>query len=318
MPSQYDVVMPISQKDVDLIRIGLPYFTEFLPMKKLVIIGTDEVRQRIDALGKNDMIRFIEEDSILSINDVKKVMDHISSGDVTAVKRSGWYLQQFLKMKYAYLCEDEYYLVWDADTLPVTPICLWEENAPVFDMKDEYYPSYFKTMECLIQGLGKLEEKSFISEHMLINVDVMKNLMNEIEENQHLGSNKTFWENILFSIDKDMLAHSGFSEFETYGNFCCLKFPQLYRMREYTSLRDGAKYFKADRFSKVEAGWVAEDYMAVSFEKSQELLPYYKLFQCRVIQKIFRLKTLIHMEHRIIQGKKNLKKGLKRILKMGK
>ena len=38
-------------------------------------------------------------------------------------RATGWYFQQLLKYSYAYEnVEDDYYLIWDADTIPLRPI----------------------------------------------------------------------------------------------------------------------------------------------------------------------------------------------------
>ncbi|MEI3192244.1 MAG: DUF6492 family protein [Lachnospiraceae bacterium] len=64
--------------------------------------------------------------------------------------RSGWYFQQFLKFGYAQVCEDEYYIVWDSDTVPLHPISHFQDGKPVFTKKEEMEPPYLRRWtDCL-------------------------------------------------------------------------------------------------------------------------------------------------------------------------
>ena len=76
---------------------------------------------------------------------------------------------------------------------------MFENGKPFFDMKTEHHVAYFKTINCLIPGL-KFANKSYISEHMLIKTQFMKNLLDRLESNTKLAG-QTFWEKILMAID---------------------------------------------------------------------------------------------------------------------
>ena len=108
---------------------------------------------------------------------------------------------RFLKMQYAQICTDEYYMVWDGDTIPCKEVNMFHEESgkPYLDMKHEYHKEYFDTMSAILPGFGKVIERSFISEHMLIKTDIMRNLIEDIEKNDTLNGD-TFWKKIINSI----------------------------------------------------------------------------------------------------------------------
>ena len=284
---KYDVVMPLALKDVgNVIKNSTSWF-QYLPIKQLVVIGNEKVQDGINGVDGN--IRFIMENELLGIDSIQNIMRKAAPNEIRedAVKRSGWYLQQFLKMLYAYVCEDDYYMVWDSDTVPLVPIVMTHHGKPIFHMKEEYYQSYFNTMGKILPGLGKREKKSFISEHMLIQCDIMKKMIEEIESNKDVQGTRSY-EKILYSIEKDMLSHSGFSEFETYGTYTDIRFPDLYEKSLYQSLRDGSKYFVSEAFGEKEAAWIKKKYQAVSFDHSDVLLPEHVFFTISLLQKMFK------------------------------
>ena len=303
---KFDVIMPLAEKDIASVWTRMVYFKKYLPMKKLVIIGNKKVIDIMKKKYPDKMIELIDEDTILKLTDVKDVMKRVSSNDEAAIKRSGWYLQQFLKMLYAEICEDEYYLAWDSDTLPLITVNMIKDDKPVFHMKDEYYVPYFETMNKLI-GINKINKKSFIAEHMLFNCNIMKTLIREIESNMQLQGEK-FYEKILYAIDKKELSQSGFSEFETYGTFCDLRYPNKYIKEDWYSLREGSKYFVDEQFGEREAKWVRKQYMAISFEKSMQLLPEHKLYKNRLVQ-------LIPFEKVKVEYRRYLRNKIRRIVR---
>lgn len=320
MDSQiYDVIMPLALKDMDTVMINSGSWFQFLPIKQLIIIGNTEVQKHLEKMDSTDgKIRFIDENELLEIGTVWDIMGRAAPEAIRedAVRRAGWYLQQFLKMMYAYICEDEYYMIWDSDTVPLVPIEMIHQGRPVFHMKEEYYPAYFNTMGRILPGMGKRVRQSFISEHMLIRRDIMKEMIREIER-QNLSEGGKFYEAILYAVDKDMLPHSGFSEFETYGTYTDSRYPGLYEKISYKSLRDGGRYFALDQFSSREADWLRGIYQAVSFEKSDVLLPEHRFFKVSVLQSLFGFDEMAAFFMNLREQKNRMKKALNSKEKQG-
>ena len=170
-------------------------------------------------------------------------------------------------MIYCNICPDKFYLVWDSDTIPVKKIKMFKDNGkPFFDIKSEYYEQYFITMKNIFPELGKKHSYSFISEHMVINTKLMKNLINRIANNNNLIGN-TWYEKIINIIDINHLAKSGFSEFETYGTFVKEYYKQVYSKRPWKSLRYGNLYFNPKLLTDNDIRKISRYYHSISFEK---------------------------------------------------
>ena len=205
---------------------------------------------------------FIEENLLVPKEKLKELFYEIG---IENLNRTGWYEQQFLKMAYSRICNNEFYLIWDSDTFPIKPVNMFENSNPIFDMKKEHHSPYFTTLSRLIPDL-QYSKMSYISEHMLVKTEYMKKLLNEIENNNNLPGN-LFWEKIILSIDKNDILLSGFSEFETYGSYVDNRFPNVYKHRNWYSKRDAARFFgNIDNMEEKDFTWLSKDYDALSFE----------------------------------------------------
>jgi hypothetical protein len=153
----------------------------------------------------------------------------------------GWYYQQFLKIGFSRSSyAGEYYLIWDADTLPTSSLRFFNEAGQMLiAQKEEYHTPYFETMQRLI-GLGKEVDFSFIAEHMLIQSSVMRELI-DVFEQYEAESDKPWWQKVIDATPKDQ--GLSFSEFETYGTYCHHYHPDLYAYRRLHTFRRAGKLF---------------------------------------------------------------------------
>lgn len=284
MKKLLDIVIPITEADLQSTLSILPYWEKYLPIKKLVFIGNDKLRMALENYPC-DRVHFINEEKILTIQEVKGIIADITDNDVQAIKRAGWYLQQFLKMGYGKYCEDDYYLVWDADTAPLKDVDMFDSGCPVFDIKTEEHPPFFHTIENLFADMHKAIQGSFVAEHMLIRCDIMKAFIQEVEDNTSLPGIH-WYEKILRAVEKRELSYSGFSEFETYGTYCTLRYPGQYKLRDWKSCREGNSYFNAGDLTQKEQKWLAKEFDAISFEKWQQKDSFMFFFRCSFLQSI--------------------------------
>ena len=258
--SEFELVIPCSLPDTKLFFKHKKYYEKYINYSNIVLIGQSKISKLI---VNETSISFIQEDSLVpkqKINEFLLKMRNISTD------RDGWYEQQFLKMAYSIICKKDYYLIWDVDTIPIKPFKIFKKNRPFFDMKTEHHTPYFNTIEKLIPGL-KFRGKSYISEHMIIKTEFMKNLLEHIELNNNLPG-KLFWEKILMSIDTQDINFSGFSEYETYGSYVDSKYPYTYRHRNWFSLREANTYFgNSENLNKDDLKWLSKSFQALSFEK---------------------------------------------------
>ena len=271
------MIIPTIAKDYSRVKRDYKAFFSFLPIKEIVYIGPadleDVVRQDVADSGYADRIRYLNENELISFAELKDVMKEriCSEGyEIGDNSKLGWYYQQFLKMEYANICEDEYYLSWDSDTIPLRRIEFFGKgDKPYLDTKPEYNPGYFKTIKNLF-GLDKNQENSFIAEHMVFNVELMKEMMNEIEQ-LSCGGTK-YYEKIFYSIDIDNMK-LGFSEFETYGTWVTDRHPGFYVIRRWSSMRRANIFVDSYDLTSDDIKWLAADYDAASFESYHPLIP---------------------------------------------
>jgi hypothetical protein len=221
-----------------------------------------------------ESVGFVDENELLGFDEVAKCMtDHLRPllGDEPVPRGAvGWYYQQFLKMEYSRICNDDYYMVWDGDTIPAAPFSMFQQESgkPYLDMKQEYHALYFETIEKILPGMRKVIGRSFISEHMLFNTAIMRELIARLELNAGLPG-KCYWEKIIHAIRPEFISEAAFSEFETYGTYVAFTHPDHYKLRDWHSFRLGAEFFDPETICDRDYEWLGKDFNAISFEKNQ-------------------------------------------------
>ena len=275
--NHFDVLIVVTAPDCQRLLGMYRRLIDNYSYGKICFIGNEAVRDVAYSNEKiRDYITWVNENDVIAFNDVHQViskrLEDVLGGKELPRGITGWYYQQFLKMQYAFMCKDEYYMVWDGDTLPCRPINMFsaETGQPYIDLKHEYHPEYFETLGKILPGFKKVIERSFIAEHMLIRCDIMKNLVADIEKNESIEGEK-FWEKIINAIEPDKIFDSSFSEFETYGTYVALRYPSVYKLRDWHSFRMGAMFFDLNTICDRDFVWLSKDFDAISFEKGQEV-----------------------------------------------
>ena len=119
----YDICMMVTDKSFIILELVIKKIRELLHCRAIVLIGRKGLKEKCEALGCD----FIDEECVyesLSYNGLRNI---ILNRDVFAGNRTGWYLQQFLKCSYSFLCNDRYYLIWDSDLIPLKEISFFDE-----------------------------------------------------------------------------------------------------------------------------------------------------------------------------------------------
>lgn len=279
----YDAIVVVTVNDFKRMRPNHKRVVELLPVRRILFCGNEEVGEALKEEisehvfdGSENKVGFILEDDVLHIEEVKHLWEclkemHFPDGTKKSIG-VGWYYQQFLKYAYAFMCKDKYYLAWDGDTVPCKPFSMFSESGvPYFDYKREHQEEYFITMNRLL-NIRKVMAPSFISEHMLFKSDLVKELISQIESNDSVKGN-IWWEKILYSIRPAKMVENSFSEFETYGTYVAVKYPEEYRLREWHSLRYAGMFFQIDGVTEKDWNWLGRDFSAASFEKFHTVRP---------------------------------------------
>ena len=273
----FNTLVVITPADCQRLTRLYPRLVENIDYGDICFVGRKEVGEVLNAdENLKGRVGFIDEDSIIPFSSVHAVvakrMENILAGRELPRGITGWYYQQFLKMQYAFLCDDRYYMTWDGDTIPCKKLNMFtpDTGKPYFDLKHEHHKEYFDTMGKLLPGFGKVIGRSFISEHMLFDAEYMKELVKEIEGNDDIPGN-CFWEKILNAIPEEQIQNSAFSEFETYGTFVAIRHCYAYALREWHSFRLGGEFYSIDTISDRDFLWLSKDFDAISFEKGHSV-----------------------------------------------
>ena len=98
-------------------------------------------------------------------------------------ERAGWYYQQFVKLAFARSALAQHrFLVWDADTIPMHEMSVFDGDKLVFTQGDEFHIPYFETNRTLIGvDRAKTERYSAISQHMPVDRAIMLELLNYLD-----------------------------------------------------------------------------------------------------------------------------------------
>jgi len=275
-----DIVIPISVNDYNVAKTTIPYVLSFLEPKRIVVVGNSKISEFIKQdFADNSKVSFVDEDKMIEGLSFKYLRNVMTARN--AEKRTGWYYQQLLKLGYALTTEDDYYITWDADMIPLKKISFFDsENHPLFSSSNEYNHRYFNTLKNLL-NLDKCIKDSFISEHMVFNTETVRTMLGEIESD----SGKKWYDRIIECVSDDHLTGSGFSEFETYGTYCVTRYPDKYRFRKLHALRGGKTIFGVIPDVEV-LKWLSKCYDTISFEKFDSCRIYSKPYTSAFFRKV--------------------------------
>lgn len=294
MDKRFDIIVPMTAENLPVFRLNVEWMRRNLCKGRIIVVGASELAASCASLGTE----FLDEDQVyhgMTLSAVKACIEK----RLGSSKRAGWYFQQFLKYAYAYHCTDEYYIVWDADTVPLRPISHMSDSHPVFTKKEELEPAYFRTLYRLFGGTVKrYGDFSFICENMIFHAGIMKEMLEEILRQPGL-TGESFWERILSAVSDQDLPDSGFSEFETYGNYVMTFHPELYRFRTLRGVRKGAEYFGISP-SLRQLTWAAKSYDTIAFERwsyHHRLLG--SICRNRLVMALFPFSALVNAKQRI-------------------
>lgn len=284
-----DIVIPVKTSLVTLvIEKTIPSVLSKLAYKQIFIITKKENFGAFDAIV-HDKITLIDEDRIVDGLTLEKVKTYLTSKHADE-KRAGWYFQQFLKLGISKSnITSGLYLVWDADCIALRPMSFFsQDNNVLCDTTKEHHEPYFNTIERLI-GIKKQVDYSFISEHFVFDKHIVASLINQISKDT------SWWIEILDKIEPSMLSLSGFSEYETYGNFVSKYYPQHFKIRQLRKTRYGTRLLgmKPNSFG-LHLFSLVFDYM--SFEEWQDKYKPTPIRYIKIVKVLFVsfFKNLIH------------------------
>lgn len=236
----YNVVIPVIYRDYSFLNTTVRYIKKYLTPKNIYIVTDIRFERFLPRVILDDNKCIVIDENCLyeglTLDAIKNLFSKLRRFKMGA----GWYYQQFLKMAFALsdYCDTNFYLSWDSDTIPLRKIDFFDDSGkPYFTMKTEHHVPYFTAIERLL-GINFTNNRSYIAENMMFNKVIMTEMINHIESNSQLVGN-AWYEIIAHSLEPESVSPMGFSEFETYGNYCFNYYPDFYVERTLPSFRAG-------------------------------------------------------------------------------
>ena len=268
---QFDVIIPVAHKDISFVHHVIKYVRQnVVGVSKIYVVTNKQNFGKIhcNALSENSIL--LDENNLLEGLSFKQVSSYLKKAGGN-IAQTGWYFQQLLKFafsqtKYA----SDYYLTWDADTLPLNKLSFFKDGKPLFTKKIEFHEPYFNTLSRLL-SIERQVDFSFIAENMIFKSSVVKEMLADIEKSTVSGN---FWfEKIINACDFNDERGNLFSEFETYGNYCIKYHPALYDFRQLNTFR-AAGLIRGRYINKNILNRLALDVTIASFEMQDAPFPY--------------------------------------------
>lgn len=257
-----DIVCACRAKDLPVLKLASENLRKFVPFKTLrVFTGRSNFRAFSDALGAD--VGLIDEDAALQGMTIEQLRRFPERG---FPQGAGWYFQQFLKLSFAFLeTDDDHYLIWDADTIPLRPLQFFDEHGRMlFTKSTEHHLPYFETYKNLF-GHDAHYEFSFISQHAIVRKSLVREMLRAIEKNVP-GDEGWPWK-IMRRLGGDL--PNRFSEYETWGHYVKNIHPQAAAYRELPWSRDGSRLVSAHP-SASDLKLLGESYAFIAFESAHK------------------------------------------------
>ena len=180
-------------------------------------------------------------------------------------KGAGWYFQQLLKFAFCFQKpEDDYFLIWDADTVPLRPLEFFDESGRMlFTIAMEQHQPYYETYRKLLRQEPH-PEFSFIAQHMIVQKSILREMLAKIDSN-FVGSDSWAWK-IMRNLDGT--STNLFSEYEMLGHYVKNNYPERTSFRKLNWLREGSLQTRG-RPAKADLEKLRQQYDFVAFESSQ-------------------------------------------------
>ena len=214
---EYDIVICLGPNDHSL-------FPKFIDNIRSNVMNTRSIyvitpRKMIDTyLNHNLPVIYIDE-SIFPFS-----LEYINTL-FNKPERSGWYLQQLIKL-YAPILIDEMldnFLILDADLYFHKPVTFFENNLIQFNTGTEYHIPYFDHMNKVHPSLTKNHSSSGICHLMPMKRKIIQSFIHMIE---HFHADTPAWKVILDCVSPNHYHASGASEYEMLFTYTIQTFPE--------------------------------------------------------------------------------------------
>lgn len=256
-----DVVSACQAADLPILQLNVAAQKRFLPLRQSHVITAQRNFPRFrEALGEE--VALIDEDTFIPGLNLASLRALPLPGFPHG---AGWYFQQLLKFQFCFSrAEDDYYVIWDADTIPLQPLEFFDDRGAMqFTVADEEHTPYFATYRRLL-GEEPNREYSFISQQMPVRKSILREMLSRIDT-RFPGNENWAWK-IMRNLEGTHV--NLFSEYEMFGHYVKSHYPEQFAVRRLPWLRDGTRVV-GSRPSAEDLDRLGKDYAFAAFEASQ-------------------------------------------------
>jgi hypothetical protein len=259
-----DIVTACRAADLPILKVTAEQLRACVPFRQLHVMtaGANFPRFR-QVLGSD--VRLLDEDALIPGVTLAELRQLTLPG---FPQGAGWYFQQLLKFAFAFhKPEEDYYLIWDADTVPLRPLEFFDdEDRMLFTKAEENHAPYFDTYRKLL-GEEPHREFSFIAQHLIVQKSALREMLAAIEARFPGPANWAL--KIMHHLEG--AGTNLFSEYEMLGHYVKNHYPQRAVFRELAWLREGSKETRGVP-SAAQLALLAKRYHFAAFESSQRPL----------------------------------------------
>jgi len=253
---KYDVVIVLKLRHLHIVRLAVEYLNQFANVRNIFMITANQNFKYLKKLAAN--IVLIDEDKLIPTMALVSLQRLPIKG---FPKMAGWYYQQLLKLGASCIEQiSKYYLIWDADTVLLKTLDFFDQNGKVLYTKAaEYHQPYFNLYKKIFNTEPN-REFSFISQHMMVDKQIVQEIFQNIETRIE-GQENWAWK-LMKYVDND---NYRLSEYELYGHYVKKNYSDSVAYRDLPWLRDGTavvSFFP----QKENLHQLRERYYFVSFE----------------------------------------------------
>ena len=255
----FDAVLSVGPRHGHVARIAIEGLRAFSAPQRIFVLAGAEVGM---VLARETGAHWIDEDTVLpgwTLAQLKEQARPHFPG------QAPWYFQQFLKMGWARHADAApWYLLWDSDSVPLRPVRFFSTEGRAYLTRGVEHPHgpYFDTYERLF-GDRVVPTASFISQHAMVERDLMRGLLDQIE-----GRAGTDFVSAILKAVQEVASPHGFSEYETYAAFALAQAPEHFVQRELPWLREGSRILGKEPDPRL-LPRLAKHYTFASFEHWQ-------------------------------------------------
>ena len=262
LPSRpLSVVIPCRARNLPVLALAYEKMRVLFPFKRLhVITARGNFRRFERVLGSE--VALVDEDKMIpgmTLESLKVIPQPFLA------RGPGWYFQQLLKFQFAFVePDDDYYLIWDADTVPLRPMRFFDDTGRMlFAIVEPLHQPYFDTYEKLL-GEPPKPEFSCIAQHMIVRKSMLREMLGAIEK--HCPGEESWAWKIMRNLGGE--GYKRFSEYETYGHYVKNRHPDLAVFRRLPWLLNGTKLLGPNP-ARADLDRIQGNYDFVAFEAYQ-------------------------------------------------